>query len=125
MTPLRHWPPDDLRRPVWPSHGDYPLPSVEEALQASLRAFPSWFLRIECDRCDKVRMLKEVHVTAGQRNMRLRDLLARARHEGCGGRVLKAEMIAGVEGVSSTDWVGPDELSLSSRPVRRIVLREG
>ena len=73
-------------------------------------AFPSWFLRIECDRCDKVRMLKEVHVTAGQRNMRLRDLLARARHEGCSGRALKAELVTGSEGVSS-------------RPVRRIVLK--
>ena len=66
MTPPRHWPPDDLRRPVWPSDGDYPLPSVEEALQASLRAFPSWFLRIECERCNKVRMLNEAHVTAGR-----------------------------------------------------------
>ena len=68
MTP--RWPPDDLRRPVWPPYGDYPLPSAEEALQASLRAFPSWFLKIECDRCGKVRMLNEVHATAGQRNMR-------------------------------------------------------
>jgi hypothetical protein len=90
----------------------------------SLRAFPSWFLRIECERCGKVRMLNQAHATAGQQNMRLRDLLARARHEGCGGRVLKAELIAGVEGVSSTDWVGSDELSVSSRPVRRIVLRD-
>jgi hypothetical protein len=88
-----------------------------------LRAFPSWFLRIECDRCSKVRMLNEAHVTAGQRNLRLRDLLARARHEGCGGRILKAELITGVEGVSSTDWVGPEELNVSSRPVQRIVLK--
>jgi hypothetical protein len=107
---------------VWPPYGDYPLPSAEEALQASLRAFPSWFLRIECDRCGKVRMLNEVHVTAGQRNLRLRDLLARARHEGCGGQPAKAELMAGVEGVSSTDWASPDELGVSSRPVRRIVL---
>ena len=51
---------------VWPTFGDYPLPSAEEALQASLRAFPSWFLRIECERCNKVRMLNEAHVTAGR-----------------------------------------------------------
>ena len=95
---------------VWPPYGDYPLPTVEEALQASLRAFPSWFLHIVCDRCGKGRMLNEAHVSPGQRNMRLRDLLACARHEGCGGRALRAELVTGVEGVSS-------------HPVRRIVLR--
>ena len=110
MTPPRHWPPDDPPRPVWPPYGDYPLPSAEEALQASLRAFPSWFLKIECDRCGKVRMLNEVHATAGQRNMRLRDLLHRARHGGCGGRALKAELVTCTE-------------SAGSAPVRRIVLR--
>ena len=67
MTPRR--PPDDPPRPVWPPYGDYPLPTAEEALQASLRAFPSWFLRIECDRCGKVRMLNQAQVSAGQRNM--------------------------------------------------------
>jgi hypothetical protein len=97
---------------VWRSYGDDPLPSVEEALQASLRAFPSWFLKIECDRCNKVRFLNEAHATPAQGNMRLRDFLARARHEGCGGRALKAELLTGSEGVSS-------------RPVRRIVLRAG
>ena len=27
-----------------------------------MRAFPSWFLRITCDRCGKDRMLNEVHM---------------------------------------------------------------
>ena len=98
------------QRLVWRSYGDDPLPSAEEALGMSLRAFPSWFLHIECDRCGKERMLNETHVSAGQRNLRLRDLLARARHAGCGGRALKAELMTGVEGVSSC-------------PVRRIVLK--
>jgi hypothetical protein len=35
----------------------------------------------------------------------------RVRHDGCGGRAGKAELITGIEGVSS-------------RPVRRIVVRE-
>ena len=26
------------------------------------RAFPSWFLRIVCDRCDKERMISETHI---------------------------------------------------------------
>jgi hypothetical protein len=94
----------------WRSYGDDPLPTPAEALAAPFRAFPSWFLRIECDRCGKVRMLNEAHVTAGQRKMLLRDFLVRARHEGCGGRAAKAELMTGVDGVSS-------------RPVRRIVLR--
>jgi hypothetical protein len=57
-------------------------------------------------------MPNQAQVSAGQRGMRLRDLLARARHAGCGGRAAKAELLTGAEGVSS-------------RPVRRIVLRGG
>ena len=59
---------------VWPTFGDYPLPSTEEALQASLRAFPSWFLHIVCDRCSKGRMLNE----GGQRRVRVRRIVLRA-----------------------------------------------
>jgi hypothetical protein len=40
------------------------------------------------------------------------DILDRMRHDGCGGRAGRAELITGVE-------------AASSRPVRRIVLREG
>jgi hypothetical protein len=63
----------------------------------------------QCDRCGKVRILNEAHASAAQRRLVLRDLLARARHEGCGGRAAKAELLTGVEGANS-------------RPVRRIVL---
>jgi hypothetical protein len=108
----QRWPPDDLPRPVWQPDGDNPLPTASEAMGMSLRAFPSWFLRIVCDRCGKARMLDQAHATAGQGNMRLRDFIARARHEGCGGRAARVELITGVEGVPS-------------RPVRRIVLRAG
>jgi hypothetical protein len=86
------------------------LPSADEALQHSLRAFPSWFLRIECDRCGTVVMVNESH--ARWRDSRLSEILAKMRHDGCGGRPLKAELLSGVEGVSS-------------QPVRRIVLRAG
>jgi hypothetical protein len=41
--------------------------------------------------------------------MPIRDMLHRMRHDGCGGRAAKAELLSGIEGVSS-------------RPVRRIVL---
>jgi len=46
------------------------------------------------------------------RDRRLRDILARMRHDGCGGRALKAELMTGIE-------------AASSRPVRRVVLRPG
>jgi hypothetical protein len=93
----------------WRSYGTESLPTAAEVLQKPLRAFPSWFLRIECDRCGKVIMHNEVHLTKHQRGMVLRMLLSRMRHEGCGGRAARAELLTGVEGVSS-------------RPVRRIVL---
>jgi hypothetical protein len=98
--------------PIHRPYGDDPLPTPEDSLGMSLRAFPSWFLRIECDRCGKVRMLNQAHATAAQGNLRLRDFIARARHEGCGGSALRAEL------VTSAD-------STSGERVRRIVLRAG
>jgi hypothetical protein len=94
----------------WRSYGDASLPTPQEALQQPMRALPSWFLRITCDRCGKDRMLKEVHMPAPQRGMVLRVLIGRMRHEGCGGRAGRAELLTGIDGVSS-------------RPVRKIVLR--
>jgi hypothetical protein len=73
-------------------------------------AFPSWFMRIECDRCGKVQMINEAH--ARWRDRTLRAILARMRHDGCGGLAGKAELLSGIEGVSS-------------RPVRRIVVLDG
>jgi hypothetical protein len=55
-------------------------------------------------------MINEAH--AKWRDRTLRDILARMRHDGCGGLAAKAELLTGIEGVSS-------------RPVRRIVLVEG
>jgi hypothetical protein len=72
-------------------------------------AFPSWFLRIECDRCGKVQMVSEAHMKWGA--MPIRDIIARKRHDGCGGLAGKAELLTGVE-------------TVSSRPMRKIVLLE-
>jgi hypothetical protein len=96
----------------WRSYGTDPLPSPAEALDQPLRAFPSWFLRIECDRCGKTTMINEAHTTERRGSLPLRVLIARMRHEGCGGNVGKVELLTGVDGVSS-------------RPVRQIVLRAG
>jgi hypothetical protein len=96
----------------WRSYGNDPLPTAAEALDEPLKAFPSWFLRIECDRCGKPVMHNEVHMTEHQRSMVLRVLLSRLRHDGCGGRAARAELLSGIDGVSAA-------------PVRRIVLRAG
>jgi hypothetical protein len=92
----------------WPSNGG-DLPSAQEALNEPLAAFPSWFLRITCDRCGGDRMLSEARAIPRQRDLPLRVLLARMRHDGCGGRPGTAELLTGIEG-------------MGSRPVRRIVL---
>jgi hypothetical protein len=44
----------------WRSYGDQSPPTPAEALGEPLRAFPSWFLRIECERCGKVVMVNEL-----------------------------------------------------------------
>ena len=93
----------------WRSYGEYPLPTGAEALDEPFAAFPSWSLRIECDRCGKVRMISETHIPVPAVTL-LRDIIEQMRHDGCGGRAGKAELLTGIEGVSS-------------RPVRRIVLR--
>ena len=93
----------------WRSYGDDPLPTPDEAMDEPFAAFPSWFLRIECDACGKVRVLSQVHFDRG--DLPIRTILRRARHEGCGGRVAKAELLTGLE-------------AATSRPVRRIMLIE-
>jgi hypothetical protein len=69
-------------------------------------------MRITCDRCGKDRMPNAAHITERLRGTVLRVLLSRMRHDGCGGRAARVELLTGVDGVSS-------------RPVRRIVLRAG
>jgi hypothetical protein len=99
-TPKRHW----------RSYGHDKLPTGEQALDETLRAFPSWFLRMVCDLCGKERLISETYLVHGE--LLIRDIIARMRHDGgCGGRAGRVELLTGIEGVSS-------------RPVRRIVLRD-
>ena len=88
----------------WRSYGDDPLPTGAEAMDEPFAAFPSWLMRIRCDRCGKDRFLVETHFD--QRDMPLRDIIKRMRHDGCGGRAGTVELLTGIEGVTS-------------RPVRR------
>ena len=57
-------------------------------------------------RCDE-QLYNEAH--SSQRSMLIRDIIAKMRHDGCGGMAEKVELLSGIEGVSS-------------RPVRKIVL---
>src|SRR5215472_14107971 len=84
----------------WWSSGTDPLPTPQEALQQPMWAFPSWILRIECDRCGKVRMISETHIPVPDMTL-LRDIIDKMRHDGCGGRAGKAELLTGIEGASS------------------------
>ena len=97
VTPGRHW----------RSYGTDPLPTGAEALDEPLSAFPSWFMRITCDRCGKDRMLSETRAPGS--DLPIREIIKRMRHDGCGGRPGRAELLTGIEGASS-------------RPVRRILL---
>jgi hypothetical protein len=55
-------------------------------------------------------MVNEAHTA--QRDPPIRTILNRMRHDGCGGRAGRVELLTGIEGASS-------------RPVRKIVLRTG
>jgi hypothetical protein len=46
----------NVPRRHWRSYGTEALSSGVEALDEPLAAFPSWFLRIEYDRCGKVQI---------------------------------------------------------------------
>ena len=63
-----------------------------------------------CERCGKDRVVNEAHTAWC--NLRLSTILTRMRHQGCGGLPARAELLTGIEGVSS-------------RPVRKIVLTGG
>jgi hypothetical protein len=75
-------------------------PTGAEALDELLRAFPSWFLRIVCDRCGKERMIAETHMAQGE--MLTRDIIiARMRHDGCGGRAGRVELLTGIASINA------------------------
>jgi hypothetical protein len=80
------------------------LPTPEDVLDKPLNAFPSWFLRIECDRCGAMRMISERHGA-----LTIREIIDSMRHADCGGSAGAVELVTGVVG--------------SNSPVRRIVLR--
>ena len=40
-----------IPRRYWRRHGTGPLPTGKQALDEPFAAFPSWFLRVECERC--------------------------------------------------------------------------
>ena len=83
-----------------------PAASGAEAMDEPFNAFPTWFLRVECDRCGKLRMLNQTHMRGS--DMPIRDIIGRMRHDICGGGAGKAELLARHRGRAS------------SRPVHQI-----
>ena len=67
--------------------------------------------KLQKPRLYKVVMHNEAHA-AFWRVRKLRTILRQMRHDGCGGRPARAELLTGIDGVSS-------------QPVRRIVLLGG
>jgi hypothetical protein len=70
-------------------------------------------MRITFDRCGKDRMLNEVHTPARQRAMSLRDIIANMRHDGCGGRAGRVELLTGIGGPrrGALPWLNPTGVS--------------
>ena len=78
----------------WRSYGNDPLPTPAEALDQPLRAFPNWFLRVECVRCGAMLMISERHGA-----LTIREIIAHMHC--CGGQPGRVELTTGVEGVAS------------------------
>jgi hypothetical protein len=100
----------EVPRRHWRCHGTEPLPTPVEVANEWLSAIPSCFLKITCDRCGETTMLNEAHTSDRRQNTPIRSLLARIRHDGCGGGAGQVELLTGIDDVSC-------------RPVRRIILR--
>jgi hypothetical protein len=103
----------------WRSYGDDPLPSGPEALAKPFSAFPSWFLRVECERCGNVRLINQVHMG---RDMPLHEILSRMRHDERGGRagnvVLQAAGRRGLPVVLGAQRAGTSPAQLCLGPDR-------
>jgi hypothetical protein len=54
-------------------------------------------MRVTCDRCGQERLFAEAHA-ARQRDMLIRDIIAKMRHDGYGGRPGRVD---GIEGTSN------------------------
>jgi hypothetical protein len=103
----------------WRSYGTDPLPSGAAALDEPFSAFPPWFLRITCDRCGKARMLNEAHTP--QRNLLIRDLIAKMRRDGCGGRPGRVELLTGIVfSIGARDQAGAVQPSTTIRHPGRL-----
>ena len=84
----------------WRIDSDEPLPPGRQALDQPFSAFPSWLMKVTCDRCGQERIFAEAHA-ARQRDMLIRDILAKMRHDNFSGPAGKVELLTDIEGVSS------------------------
>ena len=70
---------------AFPSGGSWlavaALPSQLVFMAAPLRAFPSWYLRMECASCGREKYLAETHLTIAEHGgHRVGDLIGRLKH---------------------------------------------
>lgn len=84
---------------------------------SAINAFPSWFLRITCDRCGEVQLVSKVH-SAAWRDRTLRQILAKMRRDGCGGLPASAELLSGADGAASPTPSGLPALPAASPQTR-------
>lgn len=99
-----------LRPRYWRNRGNDPLPSAWEALVAPLSAFPSWLIRIECERCGGDQLTDQSQLPLGAQKAMVCEVVACIRHKDCGGSAKLIELISGIEG------------STMATPARRIRL---
>ena len=59
----------------WRSYGTDRCPTGKEAMDEPFSAFPSWYLRVICDRCGKDRIFVETHFA--RRDLPIRDIIRR------------------------------------------------
>jgi hypothetical protein len=83
-----------------------PRPTGAEAMDEPLQRLP---VMVSAHRVRSLRQGADGQPGAPNGTTPIRDIIAKMRHDGCGGRAGKEELLTGIEGVSS-------------RPMRKIVL---
>jgi hypothetical protein len=71
-----------------------------------LRAFPSWLLRVECERRGALRMISETHTPRGA--LTIREIRAHMRRDGCGGWPGRVERPYPMTGLDPKPPFAPD-----------------
>jgi hypothetical protein len=89
----------------WRSYGYAPLPTTgAEALDEPFSGFPSWFMRITCDRCGKNWMVNEAQTA--HRDLPIRDTMAAGARRALAAGLFCLEPAGVVDPLDVRDWPG-------------------